>query len=113
MSNVSEAYAPANKVLICVSLNGIFTVEDDFLTTEIKNEVKQWFGPAVDDWNLLAFYKIKYALPNQFQVKNEPSIQDLQINENTFICGDYLLNGSIDAAMKTGRKVAELIAHQK
>jgi predicted NAD/FAD-dependent oxidoreductase len=33
----------------------------------------------------------------------------IKINDNLFICGDYLLNGSINAAMKSGRIVAELI----
>jgi predicted NAD/FAD-dependent oxidoreductase len=59
---------------------------------------------------MLKTYHIKYALPNQEKVSNEVSNSDIKINENLFICGDHLLNGSINAAMKTGRMVAELVA---
>jgi predicted NAD/FAD-dependent oxidoreductase len=48
-------------------------------------------------------------LPNQDTVSNEVTAEQLQINENLFICGDHLMNGSINAAMKSGRLVAELI----
>jgi hypothetical protein len=43
-------------------------------------------------------------------VKNDCSNSDIQIADNLFICGDHLLNGSINAAMKTGRVAAELIS---
>ena len=42
-------------------------------------------------------------------VRNEVSNSELQINENVYMCGDHLMNGSINAAMKTGRLVADLI----
>jgi predicted NAD/FAD-dependent oxidoreductase len=42
-------------------------------------------------------------------VRNEVSNSELQINENVYMCGDHLMNGSINAAMKTGRLVANLI----
>jgi predicted NAD/FAD-dependent oxidoreductase len=58
---------------------------------------------------MLKTYRIKYALPNQEKVSNEVPNSEIKINENLFICGDHLLNGSINAAMKSGRLVAELI----
>jgi phytoene dehydrogenase-like protein len=109
MSNVSNHYAPTGKVLISVSYNGIPTIDDTTLAENMKTELKQWYGNQVDDWKLLKTYRIKYALPKQEKVTNEVSNSEIKINDNLFICGDHLLNGSINAAMKSGRIVAELI----
>jgi phytoene dehydrogenase-like protein len=109
LSNISSQYAPVGKVLISVSYNGIPTIDDAALAENMKAELKQWYGDQVDDWKLLKTYRIKYALPNQEKVSNELTKSDLKINDHLFICGDHLLNGSINAAMKSGRIVAELI----
>ena len=67
----------------------------------------------MEDWNLLKTYRINYALPNQNSISNELDSSQFKINENLFICGDHLLNGSINAAMKSGRLVAEYIQNQQ
>lgn len=109
MSNVSSKYAPKGKVLISVSYNGIPTIDDATLAENMKTELKKGYGNQVNDWKMIKTYRINYALPNQEKVTNEVSNSEIQINENLFICGDHLLNGSINAAMKSGRMVAELI----
>ena len=109
MSNVSEKYAPKGKVLLAISCNGIPDISDSLLAENMKIELKNWYGNQVEDWKMLKTYRINYALPNQTQVKNEVKNSDIQINERLFICGDHLMNGSINAAMKSGRLVAELI----
>jgi phytoene dehydrogenase-like protein len=109
MSNVSENYAPNNKVLISVSSNGIPDIGDETLAEKMKTELKTWYGNQVENWKIVKAYRINYALPNQDSVKNDLENSDIQINENLFICGDHLLNGSINSAMKSGRLVAELI----
>jgi phytoene dehydrogenase-like protein len=109
MSNISSLYAPTGKVLISISYNGIPSIDDTTLAENMKTELKQWYGNQVADWKLLKTYRINYALPNQEKVSNEVSNSEIKINENLFICGDHLLNGSINAAMKSGRLVAELI----
>jgi phytoene dehydrogenase-like protein len=109
LSNISNQYAPTGKVLISISYNGIPTIDDVTLAENMKTELKQWYGNQVEDWKLLKTYRIKYALPNQEKVANELHDSHIKINDNLFICGDYLLNGSINAAMKSGRIVAELI----
>jgi phytoene dehydrogenase-like protein len=109
MSNVSNQYAPTGKVLISISYNGIPSIDDSTLAENMKAELKKWYGNQVEDWKLLKTYRINYALPNQEKVTNEISNSEMKINEHLFICGDHLLNGSINAAMKSGRIVAELI----
>ncbi|WP_395063139.1 NAD(P)/FAD-dependent oxidoreductase [Flavobacterium sp.] len=109
MTNLSSSYAPKGKVLLSVSINGIVDIEEEVLASNIKNELKQWFGNQVENWELLKIYKINYALPNLKSLKENNFESDFKINENLFICGDHLLNGSINAAMKSGRTVAENI----
>jgi len=111
LSNISKQYAPTGKVLISVSYNGIPTIDDATLAKNIKTELKQWYGNQVDDWKMIKTYRINYALPNQEKVANEVLESEIKINENLFICGDHVLNGSINAAMKSGRMVTELISN--
>ena len=109
LSNISNQYAPTGKVLISISYNGIPAIDDATLAENMKNELKQWYGNQVSAWKMLKTYRINYALPNQEKVSNEVDNSEIKINDNLFICGDHLLNGSINAAMKSGRIVAELI----
>lgn len=109
MSNISNKYAPIGKVLISISYNGIPAIDDTTLAENMKTELKKWYGNQVQDWKMLKTYRINYALPNQENVSNEVPNSQIKINDNLFICGDHLLNGSINAAMKSGRIVAELI----
>jgi phytoene dehydrogenase-like protein len=107
LSNVSKAYAPKGKVLISVSFNGISTVDDTVLAENMKQELKQWYGEKVNSWKMLKAYRIDYALPTQESVRNEIPKSEIKISETLFICGDNLLNGSINAALKSGRLAAE------
>jgi phytoene dehydrogenase-like protein len=109
MSNVSKAYAPEGKILISVSYNGIPTVDDAILAENMKEELKQWYGDKVKSWKMLKAYRIEYALPSQESVRNEIDASEIKISDSLFICGDHLLNGSINAALKTGRLAAEVM----
>lgn len=109
MSNISSKYAPKGKVLIAVSHNGIPIIDDTTLAENMKTELKKEYGNQVTDWKMIKAYRINYALPNQEKVTNEVSNSEIKINEDLYICGDHLMNGSINAAMKSGRMVAELI----
>jgi phytoene dehydrogenase-like protein len=109
MSNVSSAYAPAGKSLISVSLfdSQLFT-KPELLELKIKEELKFWY-PDCLSWEYLKTYHIPYALPDNKHVKNDIQSSCLRINDSIFICGDHLLNGSINAAMKSGRLASESI----
>lgn len=107
MTNVSEAYAPKGKFLISVSYNGIPTITDAILADNMKQELKQWYGNKVETWKMIKGYRIEYALPTQESVRNEIAASEIKLSDSLYICGDNLLNGSINAALKTGRLAAE------
>lgn len=107
ISNVSKAYAPIGKVLISASYNGLADVSDSELAENMKKELEQWYGTQVHHWKMIKTYRIEYALPVQESVRNDVPISEIKISDTLFICGDHLLNGSINAAFKTGRLAAE------
>jgi hypothetical protein len=109
MNQIAPGYAPAGKHLISVSLvNDHQTTNPVELRTAVVNELKQWFTGA-PLWGHLKTYHIPYALPNDEQVTNNLQPSLIKLAHNTYICGDHLLNGSINAAMKSGRLAAGAI----
>jgi phytoene dehydrogenase-like protein len=109
LTNLSKAYGPDDRSLISVSCNGLLELDDNVLAQNMKNELKTWFGNQVATWKLIKSYRIKYALPKLADMQNETTPDRFKISDNLYICGDHLLNGSINAAMGSGRMVAELI----
>ena len=109
MSNVSSRYAPDGEVLISVSCNGIDNLDDDMRAAQIKIELSPWFGEQLSDWTHVKTYKIPYALPSLLVLKDDLQTTDFKIDDMLYVCGDHLMNGSLNAAMKSGRLVAESI----
>ena len=100
MSHVAPPYSQNGKHLISVSGNGIHREENAFLT-----DLKSMFGTEAANWKLIKSYCIREALPEvNFENKYKPAIP-----EGVYYCGDYLVNGSINGAMESGRKTAEEI----
>ena len=107
MSNISSCYAPEGKSLVSVSLSGNEQfIKQDELELKVKEELKFWFKEC-SEWVPIKTYEIPYALPDNIHVINDILPSSIRINYSTFICGDHLLNGSINAAMKSGRIAAE------
>jgi protoporphyrinogen oxidase len=106
-SDVAPSYAPAGKTLISVNIVGNKEISDDDLKEQVQAELVKWFG-AEYAWRHLKTYRIKDALPQFFQ--KTATENNLQINEYTYRCGDYTAYPSLNAAMKTGREVAEMLS---
>jgi len=111
LSNVSSEYAPKGQSLISVSINGVGHQSTD-LVSNIKSEMRKWFGDKVESWNHLKTYEIPYALPNQRIVRYDLDIQESKVKDKLYVCGDHLLQGSINGAMKAGRKLGEYLVSQ-
>jgi len=105
-SDIAPYYAPLGKSLISVSTQGLALHDDNELAKNIKRELTTWYGKEVQDWQHLKTYNIPQALPNF-----DKSIIDktLKINDILYQCGDTMAYPSLNAAMATGRKVAEMI----
>ncbi|MEL6718943.1 MAG: NAD(P)/FAD-dependent oxidoreductase [Bacteroidota bacterium] len=109
MSNLSEQFAPQGEHLISTSIVGNIALDEAQLIEQIKRELKTHFGEAVTQWQHLRTYNVKYALPKADTIKNTLSQSEIKLAEGLYICGDHLMNGSLNAAMKSGRLAAELM----
>lgn len=106
-SAVAPSYAPAGKTLISVNIVGDEKISVPNLEEEARGELKKWFGGETD-WRHLKTYLIPDALP-RYEPEDAKATVNLKISENVFRCGDYAAYPSLNAAMKTGRKVAEML----
>ena len=105
-SDVAPFYAPFGKTLISVSTQGFKPENEVELAKNIQKELTTWYGKEVADWQHLKTYYIPQALPN---FNNNQSGKNLKINDILYQCGDATAYPSLNAAMSTGRKVAEII----
>ena len=80
------------------------------MADQVRKEMRHWFGEQVDSWGHLYTHFVRYALPRQQNVQHGISTNKLQVSDHIYLCGDHLLNGSIDGAMKSGRLVAEEVS---
>ncbi len=103
ISGVVPGYVPEGKTLVSVNIVGEKQVSEE----KVHAELIKWFGNK-NDWKHLNTYKIPEALPQFFE--DSVTENNLKINEFTYRCGDYTAYPSLNAAMKTGREVAEMIA---
>lgn len=103
MSKNAKSYATSEE-LISVSLKENVDIKSG-TPEKIKSELTQWI-PSAKNWKHLSTYNIKYALPDQTQINNANIIE---VSNKMTIIGDHVMNGSINAAMKSGRLGAERV----
>jgi len=105
LDKVAPSYAPNGKHLVSVSLVGD-AIKNENQSTEILAELKPYFN-GVDSWKYLKHYNVQKALPNQNSVKDDFKV--IRTNTNLISIGHEFLNGSINAAVKSGRVAAEAL----
>ena len=108
LDHVSPLYAPSEQSLISVSVRTSRADQTENIEEKVRKELLQWY-PRSQAWQLLATYAIPYALPDNKTVTNENQPGQIKIAGNCYVCGDYLLNGSINGAMKSASIVADQI----
>ena len=87
-------------------------LSDQALISTITSEVKNYTGATQVDY--IHHFLIKEALPDIQDLKMSTKSSTIQPIANVFIAGDYLYNGSLNAAMESGRSAAQgLIQHSK
>ena len=104
LTDVAPGYAPVGQALISVSTQGLDIVNETALTERIQRELIDWYGPEVQSWRHLKTYHLPEALPSY---NAGAAKQPLQLAETLYQCGDQTSYPSLNAAMQTGRQVAE------
>lgn len=110
VNNTAKSYAPKDKFLFSISVNDSKDYEPKTLSNKVVNELRTLYPSLIDaEIKFLKQFNIDRALPkiNDFQYSLKPS--NTKVQEGVYLAGDYLLNGSINAAMLSGRISAHAI----
>jgi phytoene dehydrogenase-like protein len=105
LSDIAPQYAPPGKTLISVSTTepAAYDVSGPGLQ-QVRKQLVSWFGKSAESWEHLRSYSIPYALPVQ-------SLRDITpplAHGNIILCGDYCETPSIQGAMNSGMRAAEI-----
>ncbi len=114
ISDAAPEYSARGKSLVSVSLREIPNRSVEEVSRDIQNELSVTYGPEVQQWRFIRNYHIKKALPALTDLKHEVSFTETRLAENLYLAGDHLLNGSINAALKSGELAAKaaVLDHQ-
>jgi phytoene dehydrogenase-like protein len=114
MSNVSPHYAPPGRALVAAAFFG-FGPSDAEIDRAARRQLAGWFGGsgsrtgAVAGWELLRIDRIAHAQPVQVPGLFTRGRQPLTVGPGLYVCGDHLEHASIQGALVSGRRAAELI----
>ena len=102
LTDVSKKYASDGRALLSVSIiKDVKGLEN--LETLVTKELEALTGIDANFFEHIKTYSIEKALPKLTDVKNSAPLQHVKLFDNVFLAGDQLLNGSINAAMTSGR----------
>jgi phytoene dehydrogenase-like protein len=113
VNQVASDYAPEGQQLLSVTLKDIPTMAnaEEVVAQEIRKISRQ------PNWELrpLQRYDLPKALPSLDHLSYDYPATEARLTEQIFLAGDQLLFGSLDAAMRSGRRAAEgvLVALQR
>ncbi|MFN0057602.1 MAG: FAD-dependent oxidoreductase [Planctomycetota bacterium] len=105
---VAPSYGPDNESLVSVTALDI-SVDDELLQAEAREQLSDWFGPAVQNWRHLRTYRIPYALPRQTPPALAEPERPVRWQPGVYVCGDHRDNASIQGAMVSGRRAAQAV----
>lgn len=98
---------PKGKRILSVTVVEDQGLKDDKLIKSVQSELDD-LG-IVQKSKLIKYFKIDRALPQLNSLQYVPKDEDLILDHNVYTTGDHLAMGSLNAAMASGAKVAELI----
>lgn len=108
LTDVSKAYSQNKKALLSVSITKTVKV-DDKLAKLVAIELSALTKINAEYFEHIKTYEIEDALPDVDDMAYSYAAGNTKVSDAVFLAGDYMLNGSINAAMTAGRKAAEAV----
>ena len=102
-STVRPSYAPSGRALISTASPGSGVVTP----TEVRTQLRAWFGARADGWDHLAEYRIDHALPSQ-RPPLHPK-RTTRVGTRLWVCGDHRDTASLQGAMYSGTRTARSV----
>ena len=84
---------------------------DKEIIETIIGEVKKYAGSS--QVRYIQHFRINQALPDIQDLRMTAQPSEIQVLENVFLAGDYLFNGSLNAAMESGYLAAQRMIQKK
>ncbi|GAA0877126.1 NAD(P)/FAD-dependent oxidoreductase [Algoriphagus jejuensis] len=110
MDDVSKSYSKNGRALLSVSILSSELEEADLIKA-VKSELEWISGVSAEYFQFVKAFCVSHALPFLEDLKYSIPMTECKITDHVYLAGDYLLNGSINAAMTSGRIAAEAIVH--
>ena len=107
LTDVAPSYSKDGRSLISVTLKDKAQQEDN-IEEKVLEELKR-LSPDEKDINFLHRMDIPYALPVIEDMKFNLQFTEFTLTNEIYLAGDYLLNASLDAAMRSGRNAATAV----
>jgi phytoene dehydrogenase-like protein len=108
ISAAGVACAPAGHALVSANAVGVSLAEIGAaaLERQARAQMARWFGADLHAWRLIRAQEIRHALPAQrpADLSMRPGVG---CGDGLFLAGDWVTEGSIDAAMRSGRAAAD------
>ena len=108
MDDVSSEYCLGDRSLLSVTVLKHNLPEKD-LIKGVQQELERVSRIKGEYFRHEKTYEIEHALPALDDVKYSIPRTEAKIMDNVYLAGDYLLNGSINASMTSGRIAAEAV----
>ncbi|NJN69476.1 MAG: FAD-dependent oxidoreductase [Nitrospira sp.] len=108
LSEAAPSYAPHGRALISTAVTD-YSERDDNLPDAVREFLRSWFGPQVDEWRHLRTDRIRRALPPVDLLPSSENETPSRVAHGLYLCGDYRESGTLDGALVSGRKAAETV----
>src|SRR5262249_1175806 len=103
-------YAPPGKALVSASVLGNPPEDDASLERAVREQLANWFGPAVQTWRHLRTYRIRHAVPDQTAPALDVPERPVKLAAGLYVCGDHRENATINGALASGFRAAQAVA---
>jgi len=103
---VAPGYAPKGEFLISVTIVGMPSRDDQAVVTQVRSQMKRWWGLVAEEWRFLRMYRIEHGLP--VMASMDP-FRTARLKPGLYACGDHRSTPSIHGAMESGRLAAETL----
>jgi len=98
---------PQGKTILSTTVLDDHSLDSDVLLNRIKKELKDM--GIKGELNLITSYDIPYSLPDVSDIQFELTPDKIELERGIYNCGDHIMMGSLNAAMYSGRYVAQHI----
>ncbi|MFZ4723051.1 MAG: protoporphyrinogen/coproporphyrinogen oxidase [Phycisphaerales bacterium] len=105
------ACAPAGRALVSANVVGMHLSDAGAAGMErlVRAQLARWFRVDLSGWQLVRAQEVRHALPAQ-RPEDMDARPCMDRGDGIFLAGDGVAEGSIDAAMRSGRAAADAAA---